>query len=575
MRSSCRSVSLLLILATPTVLASQSPFQAPCNSGPSASSAKEFELEWPVKRVAIIGAGLAGLTSYRELTEDGFDAHIFERDSIPSGEWHYTDERPFNAPIPNANVAVGDFEPTLPPAGVQFPYVEEYHNMNGTWCALQRKAFFAPRSIWKAMKTNGVHPAQEIRGFPWPKNTEWFTPSPKVGRYLRAFASWNQVNSNDDTTAVSYNTRVELVEKRLDSSGKQIGWTLTTKKLEEISGGINRATWNKEHFDAIVVASGRFNTPNMPAIDGLEQWGKRFPNQIAHSRQYRDAADYAGKNVLVVGAVASGHLISREIAQHAAKTYTSVRPQRYHAERPTVSDYVRLIPQNVSIVAEIKRFHTPGASIQDSRIELVDGTILTSIHHIVFATGYRYGFPFLPEYHDPSLGKNGEPAPDAIQPIVTDGSHLRSLHLDTFYIDNPTIGFVYFNTALLTFSYAEYQAFALSMVWSGKAKLPSREEMWKLYHQRIKDVGYGKQLSLLGWRIKEMIQFFTEWLNPAAAKHGSRQIDGLSFDVSQILDLWLRASFGDTWLVRNVTIPAAGFAPATNDDSYEFPDIDF
>ena len=68
----------------------------------------------------------------------------------------------------------------------------------------------------------------------------------QVGRYLRAFASWNGINTNDNSPDVSYRTRVELVEKRVDSSGKQVGWTLTTKKLDEIEGGLNRATWNKQ-----------------------------------------------------------------------------------------------------------------------------------------------------------------------------------------------------------------------------------------------------------------------------------------------------------------------------------------
>ena len=71
-------------------------------------------------------------------------------------------------------------------------------------------------------------------------------PRAKVNRYLRAYASWHGINSNDNSRDISYNTRVELVEKRLDSEGKQIGWTLTSKYLEELDSGLNRAIWNKE-----------------------------------------------------------------------------------------------------------------------------------------------------------------------------------------------------------------------------------------------------------------------------------------------------------------------------------------
>ena len=72
----------------------------------------------------------------------------------------------------------------------------------------------------------------------------------------------------------------------------------------------------------------------------------------------------------------------------------------------------------------------------------MDDTILYGIDYILFATGFRYTYPFLPDYHNPSLGRQGEAPADAQQPIVTDGSHIRSLHLDTFYIDNPTLAFV-------------------------------------------------------------------------------------------------------------------------------------
>lgn len=108
---------------------------------------------------------------------------------------------------------------------------------------------------------------------------------------------------------------------------------------------------------------------------------------------------------------------------------------------PTLADYIRRLPLNTTIVPEIKRFHSPKSSIQGTGIELSNGTVLYGIDHVLFATGYRYTFPFLPEYHDPSLGRDGEVPEDHLQPIISDGSHVRSLHLDVFYIDNPTLAF--------------------------------------------------------------------------------------------------------------------------------------
>ena len=65
-------------------------------------------------------------------------------------------------------------------------------------------------------------------------------------RYMRSFASFHGVNSNDDNPDVSYNTRVERIDKHFDDQGKELGWTLTLKKLEKTGKNSSRATWWKE-----------------------------------------------------------------------------------------------------------------------------------------------------------------------------------------------------------------------------------------------------------------------------------------------------------------------------------------
>jgi hypothetical protein len=68
--------------------------------------------------------------------------------------------------------------------------------------------------------------------------------------------------------------------------------------------------------------------------------------------------------------------------------------------------------------------------------------IISGIDRIIFATGFRYTYPFLPQYHNSKLGVNDTAPVDGIQPIVTDGTHLRSLYLDAFYIPDPTLTFI-------------------------------------------------------------------------------------------------------------------------------------
>lgn len=65
-------------------------------------------------------------------------------------------------------------------------------------------------------------------------------------RYMRSFASLHGVNSNDDNADFSYNTRVEMVDKRFDDQGNELGWTLTLKTFEKSGKNTSRATWWKE-----------------------------------------------------------------------------------------------------------------------------------------------------------------------------------------------------------------------------------------------------------------------------------------------------------------------------------------
>ncbi|KAG6855926.1 hypothetical protein H0H87_009360 [Tephrocybe sp. NHM501043] len=437
-----RTKLLVAYLSSLHVAAWQTPIFAP-----STLDSDSYTLKWPVKKVAIIGAGPGGLLNYREFTQAGFDVHLFERDYIPTGTWHYTEEIPVDAPIPNAEISVADYTPSLPPKGAKLPYEEVYY---GTDSKELLRAHRGPKPIWATLHSNAPAPIQQFTELPWPRGTEWELPHAKLGRYIRSFASYHGLNSNDDNPRVSFNTRVELVEKRYDDDGEEAGWTLTLKKVFSIDENSSRAVWYTQDFDAVVIATGRYNAPNVPNIPGLEAWAKQFPDNLRHSRQYRRPEAYAGKTVLIIGGATSGVEIARDLNPHATGMYQSVRPD-------TADD--------------------------DSS--------------------------------------------DQPRPIVTDGTHLRSLWLDLFYIEEPTLGFINMNIGSpQSFTYPEYQAVALTKVWSGKALLPSTSELWRQQRERVKELdGYGPHFQFVGSEKTERIfRFFLGWLNGAAALYGGRQV---------------------------------------------------
>ncbi|KAF8953876.1 hypothetical protein BDZ97DRAFT_572300 [Flammula alnicola] len=536
--------SLLFLVITPVLagFSDQTPlaYESLANGG----SPDYYQFKRPIRRVAIIGAGVGGLIAYRELTEAGFEAHVYERDNVPGGNWHYSDETPIDTSIPSPDIAVGDYTPSLPPKDVRFPYVEEYHG--AAEIDYRKRAHRAPKPIWDSLTSNAPAPIQQIRQIPWPVGTPWALPNRRLQGYIRAFASYHGANSNDDNPNVSYNTRVELAQKRFDKDGDENGWTLTLKNLVSTGRNTLRATWTKEDFDAIIVATGRYNAPYIPDIDGLKDWADRFPGHIIHSRQYRRPEIFANQTILIIGAATSGGEISRDINKHVKKVYQSIRPDRSPIPQRPQGDFLNRIPKNVTVVPEIKRFLPISSEFNQGRVELVNGTIISGIDRILFATGFRYTYPFLPQYHNSSLGANDTAPADGIQPIVTDGTHLRSLYLDAFYIPDPTLTFINANFGMQSFTYSEFISLAIAKIWSGTADFPSTQELWRRYDKLHKErKGYGRHFQWLGAiKTHENLRFFQGWLNDAAVKYGGKQIDGLSKDQAQISALWAQARFG-------------------------------
>jgi hypothetical protein len=72
------------------------------------------------------------------------------------GNWHYTDETPVDAPIPNADAVVGDYVPSLPPDGVELPYSEEYLDDGSENIRYfdRRREHRGPKPIWKSLTSN-------------------------------------------------------------------------------------------------------------------------------------------------------------------------------------------------------------------------------------------------------------------------------------------------------------------------------------------------------------------------------------------------------------------------------------
>lgn len=153
---------------------------------------------------------------------------------------------------------------------------------------------FADSSIYPYLETNVDDVAMSFTGggaesIPG-ERSEWSvsrhgadTPF-RHWRVLRRYIAglWER---NGYAGLVSYRTAVERAVK---VGGE---WEVTLRR----EGEGNEDEWWVERFDAVVVASGHFNVPWIPAVEGLEEFESSRPGSVLHSKMYRGRDGFKGK----------------------------------------------------------------------------------------------------------------------------------------------------------------------------------------------------------------------------------------------------------------------------------------
>jgi hypothetical protein len=260
-----------------------------------------------------------------------------------------------------------------------------------------------------------------------------------------------------------------------------------------------------------VVASGHYHAPKVPNTPGLSDWKGRWPDRVQHSKGYRSPDFAQGKNFLLVGGSVSSTDIARELGPLANRIYQSQRNGAFDLS-------ANLLPSNGYRVDEVASYdlsHDQESSSLDPSepipytVTLKSGQKLCDIHYVILCTGYHLTLPFLPEYQ--SSETPVEQANDTI--LVTDGTQFHNLHKDIFYINDPSLVFIGIPFFTATFTLFEFQAMVLAKVFSGEAKLPTKEAMRREYNERVKCKGYGKAFHSLRDQEAEYVNELLAWVN--------------------------------------------------------------
>lgn len=483
----------------------------------------------PTSTVAVVGAGISGVTAAAHLLKLGLSVTVFERSNIAGGVWHFDKRVAKDPSYPSETPSNGDYRLSVPGEHAYHtppPEASEEHSHSLVKSPSSDDAlevqFSPPGPCYAGLKNNVPTSLMVSALDPWPKGTEEITTQDNLESYIQLLARQHSVNN-----VTRYNTRVDELRKGDNGTG----WVVRTVSLQRVGGTLQQCEkyWD---FDLVVVASGHYNLPRIPDTEGLKEWKSVFSDRVIHSKQYRKPQDYAGKNVLVVGAGVSSVDICRELGGVANKLYQSARGGRYDLP-PT------LLPPNSERVGEVLRY-----TIHDGRsteqilspempipgtVVLKDGQTLIDIHYVIMATGYIISYPFLGNIHSDSTPA-AEAGPDLL--VTSEGCMTHNLHKDIFYIQDPSLAFVGVPYHIATFSLFDFQSQVVARVFAGQAYLPTREEMRGEYDRRLRNSEIGRGFHSLHEAGREIayVKDLVDWINRDAIVSGALTMAGHTQD---------------------------------------------
>ncbi|KAJ5692460.1 hypothetical protein N7462_001883 [Penicillium macrosclerotiorum] len=402
-----------------------------------------------VKNVAVIGAGPAGAIAVDALMQEKvFDViRVFERQEKAGGCWVSRDDKPPQKLNFDGLAARTADSPLRIPK--QLP----------CWTPVVVQDRFTDSPVYPGLETNVDAGVMSFSQEPIPTiRSQWsidrhgpetpFRHHSIIRKYIE-----DLFTHKGHESLVQYNTTVEQATKDFTSQK----WTLTLRRTME-NNAILSDYWWSETFDAVVVASGHYAVPYIPAIPGLEQFATRFPGSVEHTKHFPDTA----VNLI-------------DSAQSPIHAVVRGRYNVYFGDDAFQHPKIRRRAPISRIESETRTVH------------FEDGTSEAGVDHIIFGTGFTWTLPFLPQ-------------------VPTRNNRVPDLYQHVFWRHDPTLAFVGAVGAGLTFKVFEWQAVAAARYFAGKATLPPVAEQEKWEADRISQKGDGPAFAVINPHFKEYFE---------------------------------------------------------------------
>ncbi|XP_042512302.1 flavin-containing monooxygenase FMO GS-OX-like 5 isoform X2 [Macadamia integrifolia] len=287
-------------------------------------------------KVAVIGAGVAGLVAARELRREGHKVVVFERGQKVGGTWIYD------------------------------PNVESDH------LGLEASRAIVHTSLYDSLRTNLPREVMGFRDYPFvakdgkDRDTRRFPGHREVLLYLDDFARDFEL-----TELVRFETEVFHIRM------EERKWIVRSKRRAPTDREDSQIDMD-EVYDGVVICNGHYTEPRIAEIPGIDSW----PGKQMHSHNYRVPDPFRDQVVVLIGSSSSASDISRDIARVAKEVHIAAR---------SVTDETMVKQpgyENIWLHPMIKSAHGDGTML------FKDGSsVLPDV--VLHCTGYKYHFPFL------------------------------------------------------------------------------------------------------------------------------------------------------------------------------------
>ena len=346
------------------------------------------------QRIAILGAGPSGLAQLRAFEAAAKAGHdvpeivCYEKQGDLGGMWNYTWRTGLDA------------------------HGEPVHG-----------------SMYRYLWSNGPKECLEFADYSFEEHFGKPIASYPPRAVLRDYIM-GRIQKSDLRRCIRFNTAVQWVS--YDEATEKFSVTVRDVKADLLS---------TEEFDYVVVATGHFSTPNTPYFEGLEQ----FPGRVLHAHDFRDACEFAGKDLLLVGSSYSAEDIGTQCYKYGAKSITfSYRSAPMGYNWPGAFHEAPLLLR-----------------VQDRTAHFADGS-QRDVDAIILCTGYQHHFPFLA---------------DELTLRTSNRLYPENLYKGVFFTANPKLIYLGMQDQYYTFNMFDAQAWYARDVMMGRIALPSPSEM--------------------------------------------------------------------------------------------------